>query len=81
MTTKYLPHRDITFLPKGRSSLHGTKRRSNHADEHNFKMNGRDIGDQLRNNLRRQVDHRRKRWIIPILQWYHQSAQGHVSSD
>jgi hypothetical protein len=70
MTTKYLSHDDVTFLPKGRSSRYGNKRRSNHAEEYNFKMNGTDVCDQLRTNLRRHVDHRRKRWIVPIIQWY-----------
>jgi hypothetical protein len=70
MTTKYLSHDDVTFLPKGRSSRYGNKRRSNHAEEYNFKMNGTDVCDQLRTNLRRHADHRRKRWIVPIIQWY-----------
>jgi len=70
MTTKYLSHEDVTFLPKGRSSRYGNKRRSNHAEEYNFKMNGTDVCDQLRTNLRRHVDHRKKRWLLPVLQWY-----------
>jgi hypothetical protein len=70
MTTKYLSHEDVTFLPKGRSSRYGNKRRSNHAEEYNFKMNGTDVCDQLRTNLRRHVDHRKKRWLLPIIQWY-----------
>jgi len=75
MTTKYLVHEDVTFLPKGRSGRYGDKSRTNHAEEYNYKMNGTDVADQLRTNLNRNFAHRRRRWILPIIQWYIDQAR------
>ena len=70
MTTKSLEHKDVEFTPKGPAKRYGTKKRTTYANKYNFRMNGTDIADQLRLNLRRHCTHRHFRWTTPLIQWY-----------
>ena len=70
MTTKSLEHKDVEFTPKGPAKRYGTKKRTTYANKYNFRMNGTDIADQLRLNLRRHSTHRITRWTTPLIQWY-----------